>query len=223
MITVRTFWEVFKIDGTFEMQRPKIIDLTISEGTIRFILENGTLLTSSQYMSECKSRVGFVGFSMVFILDNEDLFAELKVSEFQLKYRTGLLKAKSETEFLLSGLIYSLEHLALKNHVLTDIDNYLHTMRPSTPIIRLLVNTCHKLINTSKFLFYDETYLKVPLVVQLYTESKKSNASIICDTLFGKTESTPISTSIAEKVCKDTGNTVLTVLKNSFNNTNMTD
>lgn len=188
-MTIRTVWEVYEDNNaSTRIRRPDIVDISVVDDYIRFHLENGTLLDVDEYKLECEKKLGFLGFSGLFILDTEATLSELRLSEFQLYHRLALLRPRHRDDFALCGLIYAVENLPLSRKLLVKIDSYLRKMQTSCPVSTVLKATCLGLAATCQYVFFDDETEAVsdlvPAIIKLYVGIKKANATVVKQAFF---------------------------------------
>ncbi|AEV80456.1 tegument protein UL7 [Cercopithecine betaherpesvirus 5] len=157
---------------------PQIVDLNVKSDRLWVHTDHGMLCSISEYRSELELRPSFVGYSTMFLLENEDVMTHVKLSSMRLKHRCGIVSTKNLLHFALCTVLSCVENLTLTRKCLYDLLGYLKVTNVRDRFGRMLRNSCRKLICTSLYLFFDDRTPQilemVPQAFILFQETRNS-------------------------------------------------
>lgn len=186
---VRGVMEIHNDRETLSLSSPEIVNVSIMNDRLWFHTEAGQIVPHEQYRSDCDCRPSFLGFSLMFILENEDALTELRLTSTRTKHRIAVFRPKNNLDFVLCLLLFSIETLPLSRKTLGNLMSYVSEMRPRSGLAKMIRMSCLRLICVSLYLFFDvnddRIVCAVPKIYVLYRETQRSRALTIAETYFG--------------------------------------
>ncbi|AKT72740.1 Cy140 [Cynomolgus cytomegalovirus] len=157
---------------------PQIVDITVSNDRLWVHTDHGMLCSISEYRGEMSLKSSFVGYSTIFLLENEDAIKTVKLTSMRLKHRCGIVRTSNLMHFTLCTILSCVENLTLTRKCLLDLLGYLKVVNIRDQFGTLLRISCQKLICSTLYLFFDdktpEIVQQVPKVFILFYESRQS-------------------------------------------------
>ncbi|APZ76304.1 tegument protein [Murid herpesvirus 3] len=222
ILTVRTILAISKMKDRIQLNKLRIIDISISDtnSEILFHTEDGTLLHEYELQSEFNKKGNFLGFSGLILLDHEDALTTLRLSEFQLKRRLVHIIPNTTLEYTLCTILFALENLPLSKKILHKLTRVLYNIEPPTNFCKLLLKSTITLTNMCRYIFFDEESSEIisniPYIILLCIQSKKMQSIILNDLLF-KEINVITSLSLESRTLQGTNITVKEIMNTIYN------
>ncbi|QQL10249.1 Ja140 [Japanese cytomegalovirus] len=157
---------------------PQVVDITVSNDRLWVHTDHGILCSISEYRAEMNLKPSFVGYSTIFLLENEDVVTTVKLTSMRLKHRCGIVRTRNLTHFTLCTILSCVENLTLTRKCLTDLLGYLKVVNVRDQFSQLLRYSCRKLICSTLYMFFDDKTPDimeyVPKVFILFQESRQT-------------------------------------------------
>ncbi|QQL09733.1 Ba140 [Baboon cytomegalovirus] len=155
---------------------PEVVDLSVKGDRLWVHTDHGMLCSIAEYRSELQLKPSFLGYSTVFLLENEDVMTHVKLPSMRLKHRCGIVMPHNLMHFTLCTILSCVENLTLTRKCLGDLLEYLKRTNVRDSFGKLLRSSCKKLICTTLYLFFDdrtpEIVENVPSAFVLFQESR---------------------------------------------------
>ncbi|AEV80797.1 tegument protein UL7 [Aotine betaherpesvirus 1] len=183
-LMIRGVLEVHCEDNvTVFCMQPEVMDITHQNNKLWVHTDHGTVVSMNEYHAECKCRSSWLGYSAVFLLENEDALSRVKLSAIRLKHRTAVLVPSTLKQFSLCVILSCVENVPLTRRCLQELLAYVQGLQATDRIDSMLQSSCRRLICSALYLFFDhpaeEIKPYVPKIFVLYMETRTSYVETI--------------------------------------------
>lgn len=196
ILLTRGLLEVSHDRNTVTLLDPSVADVALENGRLWFRLKCGRVVTASEYKQDCECRADYLGFSVIFVLENEDALTQVRIPAMRLRHRVAVTRPRTNLDMSVCLMLYAAECLPLTRGTILDMLSHLEGLpRPKTKLAYLMRESCRRLLNSGLYLYYDdETADGVPRVYVLFRETQLARAHVIVETVFRTAQHLPPKT-----------------------------